>query len=118
MIEIRRRTPQCTPQFSSQIPPLLQRIYANRGVSTDDVMDRSAKRLLSFNKLHGIDEAVSLLADALVQNKRIIVVGDFDADGATSSALSVTALKMLGCTNCDYLVPNRFEDGYGLSRRW
>ncbi|WP_434356796.1 single-stranded-DNA-specific exonuclease RecJ [Parasalinivibrio latis] len=115
MIEIRRRTSQCTPQFSSQIPPLLQRIYANRGVSTDDVMDRSAKRLLSFNKLHGIDEAVSLLADALAQSKRIIVVGDFDADGATSSALSVTALKMLGCTNCDYLVPNRFEDGYGLS---
>ncbi|GAK83527.1 single-stranded-DNA-specific exonuclease RecJ [Vibrio ponticus] len=69
----------------------------------------------SFQKLHGIQLAVELLFAAIKTNQRIIVVGDFDADGATSSALSVLALRMLGSSNIDYLVPNRFEDGYGLS---
>jgi single-stranded-DNA-specific exonuclease len=71
--------------------------------------------LLSFNGLDGIEKATELLFVAIEQNKRVIVVGDFDADGATSSALSVLALRALGCSNADYLVPNRFEDGYGLS---
>ncbi len=115
MIEIKRRQAEVKPQFSDKIPPLLQRIYANRGVGDETQLEKSAKGLLPYQSLQGISQAVSLLAGAMADNTRIIVVGDFDADGATSSALSVTALRMLGCHNVDYLVPNRFEDGYGLS---
>ena len=65
--------------------------------------------------MSGVGDAVRILADALAQSKRIIIVGDFDADGATSTALSMLALGMMGCKNHDYLVPNRFNFGYGLS---
>ncbi|OBU19742.1 single-stranded-DNA-specific exonuclease RecJ [Photobacterium kishitanii] len=115
MIEIKRR-PVADPQgFSSAIPAILQRIYASRGIINDAELERGAKGLLNYNQLHGMADAVALLVTALANNTRIIIVGDFDADGATSSALSVLALKMLGCGNVDYLVPNRFDDGYGLS---
>ncbi|SMY37336.1 Single-stranded-DNA-specific exonuclease RecJ [Photobacterium malacitanum] len=115
MIEIKRR-PVADPQgFSSAIPAILQRIYASRGISNDAELERGAKGLLNYNQLHGMSDAVKLLVAALANNTRIIIVGDFDADGATSSALSVLALKMLGSRNVDYLVPNRFDDGYGLS---
>ncbi|PSW61311.1 single-stranded-DNA-specific exonuclease RecJ [Photobacterium kishitanii] len=115
MIEIKRR-PVADPQgFSSAIPAILQRIYASRGITNDAELERGAKGLLNYNQLYGMADAVALLVTALANNTRIIIVGDFDADGATSSALSVLALKMLGCSNVDYLVPNRFDDGYGLS---
>ncbi|OAN14146.1 single-stranded-DNA-specific exonuclease RecJ [Photobacterium jeanii] len=115
MIEIKRRPTADTSGFSDQTPALLQRIYASRGIRSEAELERGAKGLLSFNQLHGIPAAVQLLVDALANNTRIIIVGDFDADGATSSALSVLALQMLGSENVDYLVPNRFDDGYGLS---
>ena len=73
------------------------------------------KGMLPWQRLHGIDKAVEFLYNALREGLRIVVVGDFDADGATSTALSVLALRALGGTNIAYLVPNRFEDGYGLS---
>ncbi|MEC6797491.1 single-stranded-DNA-specific exonuclease RecJ [Photobacterium sp. S4TG1] len=115
MIKIKRR-PAVDPQgFSNEIPAILQRIYASRGISNDAELERGAKGLLNYNQLFGMADAVALLVAALTNNTRIIIVGDFDADGATSSALSVLALKMLGCRNVDYLVPNRFDDGYGLS---
>lgn len=115
MIEIKRR-PVVDPQgFSNEIPAILQRIYASRGITNDAELERGAKGLLNYNQLYGMADAVTLLVTALTNNTRIIIVGDFDADGATSSALSVLALKMLGCRNVDYLVPNRFDDGYGLS---
>ncbi len=66
-------------------------------------------------KLDGIDAGVTLLQQALADRRRIVIVGDFDADGATSTALAVLALRSMGGSNLDYLVPNRFEDGYGLS---
>ncbi|PSW04217.1 single-stranded-DNA-specific exonuclease RecJ [Photobacterium lipolyticum] len=115
MIEIKRRPQAEISGFSNAVPPLLQRIYASRGISSEAELERSAKGLLSYDQLYGIAPAVQLLVKALADNRRIIVVGDFDADGATSSALSVLALRMLGCNNVDYLVPNRFDDGYGLS---
>lgn len=115
MIEIKRRPPADTAGFSDAIHPLLKRIYASRGLAGDADLERGARGLLGFNQLHGIEPAVQLLVSALADNRRIIIVGDFDADGATSAALSVLALKMLGCRNVDYLVPNRFDDGYGLS---
>lgn len=115
MIEIQRRPEPDLAQLPDTIPPLLRRIYLNRGVSSVEQLEKAAKALHSYQQLHGIDAAVELLFGAIKQQKRIIVVGDFDADGATSSALSVLALRMLGSHNVDYLVPNRFEDGYGLS---
>ncbi|ELM6622300.1 single-stranded-DNA-specific exonuclease RecJ [Vibrio fluvialis] len=115
MIEIQRRPEPYLAQLPETIPALLRRIYLNRGVESVEQLDKAAKALHSYTQLHGIDAAVELLFEAIKQQKRIIVVGDFDADGATSSALSVLALRMLGSHNVDYLVPNRFEDGYGLS---
>ncbi|KDM90465.1 single-stranded-DNA-specific exonuclease RecJ [Photobacterium galatheae] len=114
-IEIKRRPEADTSGFSSAVHPLLKRIYASRGLRTDTDLERGARGLHSYDQLNGIDAAVRLLVQALREHQRIIIVGDFDADGATSSALSVLALRQLGCRNVDYLVPNRFDDGYGLS---
>ncbi|MGF1720088.1 single-stranded-DNA-specific exonuclease RecJ [Vibrio kyushuensis] len=115
MIEILRRPDVDLSLLSDPIEPLLKRIYISRGIRSSQQLDKAAKALHSYQKLDGIQLAVELLFEAVSKNQRIIVVGDFDADGATSSALSVLALRMLGSSNVDYLVPNRFEDGYGLS---
>ncbi|BCL71067.1 ssDNA exonuclease RecJ [Vibrio nigripulchritudo] len=115
MIEIQRRPQDAPHSLPDSIPPLLQRIYAARGVQSINQLEKAAKALHSYQLLGGIQQAVEILFESIQKQKRIIVVGDFDADGATSSALSVLALRMLGCPNVDYLVPNRFEDGYGLS---
>ncbi len=115
MIEIQRRPEPDLSLLPDSIPAILKRIYNNRGITDLAQLETSARGLHSYQKLGGIEQAVELLFAAIQQQKRIIVVGDFDADGATSSALSVLALRMLGSSNVDYLVPNRFEDGYGLS---
>ncbi|EOV5433619.1 single-stranded-DNA-specific exonuclease RecJ [Vibrio parahaemolyticus] len=115
MIEIQRRPEPDLSLLPDSIPPILKRIYINRGITDIAQLETSARGLHSYQKLGGIEQAVELLFQAIQEQKRIIVVGDFDADGATSSALSVLALRMLGSKNVDYLVPNRFEDGYGLS---
>ncbi|ELA7334515.1 TPA: single-stranded-DNA-specific exonuclease RecJ [Vibrio parahaemolyticus] len=115
MIEIQRRPEPDLSLLPDSIPPILKRIYINRGITDIAQLETSARGLHSYQKLGGIEQAVELLFQAIQEQKRIIVVGDFDADGATSSALSILALRMLGSNNVDYLVPNRFEDGYGLS---
>lgn len=115
MIEIQRRPEPDLSLLPDSIPPILKRIYINRGITDVAQLETSARGLHSYQQLGGIDQAVELLFQAINEQKRIIIVGDFDADGATSSALSVLALRMLGSNNVDYLVPNRFEDGYGLS---
>ncbi|NOI15360.1 single-stranded-DNA-specific exonuclease RecJ [Vibrio hepatarius] len=115
MIEIQRRPEPDLSLLPDSIAPILKRIYINRGVTSLEQLQTAVRSLHSYQKMHGINDAVELLFEAIQHNKRIIVVGDFDADGATSSALSVLALRMLGSHNVDYLVPNRFEDGYGLS---
>lgn len=97
------------------LPPLLKRLYASRGVRGEQDLERSVKGMLPWQQLNGMDRAVDILHNAFREGLRIIIVGDFDADGATSTALSVLALRSLGGTNVSYLVPNRFEDGYGLS---
>lgn len=99
----------------ASLPPLLRRLYALRGVQGEQELERGVKGMLPWQQLDGIDAAVSLLQQALVDGRRIMVVGDFDADGATSTALTVLALRSMGGAAVDYLVPNRFEDGYGLS---
>ncbi|MGR5319353.1 single-stranded-DNA-specific exonuclease RecJ [Vibrio sp. DNB22_19_1] len=115
MIEIQRRPEPDLSLLPDSIPSILKRIYINRGITDVAQLETSARGLHSYQQLGGIEQAVELLFQAINEQKRIIVVGDFDADGATSSALSVLALRMLGSNNVDYLVPNRFEDGYGLS---
>ena len=111
---IRRRELTQLIQFDQPVHPLLQRIYCARGIQHG--------RELQYQLAHlhkpcfkGLPEAVSLLADAVVAQAKIMIVGDFDADGATSSALAVLALRAMGLSNVDFLVPNRFEYGYGLT---
>lgn len=98
-----------------ELSPLLRRLYASRGAKTPDDLERGLKGMLHWRSLTGVEKAVEMLHDAFEKALRIMVVGDFDADGATSTALSVLALRAMGCHNVEYLVPNRFEDGYGLS---
>ncbi len=98
-----------------ELSPLLRRLYASRGVKTPEDLERGLKGMLHWRSLTGVEKAVEMLHDAFEKDLRIMVVGDFDADGATSTALSVLALRAMGCHNVEYLVPNRFEDGYGLS---
>lgn len=114
-IQLRRRKVDDSAELVEDLPPLLRRLYASRGVRKASELERSVKGMLPWQQLTGIDEAVSRLYQVLREGLRIIVVGDFDADGATSTALSVLALRALGCENVSYLVPNRFDDGYGLS---
>ncbi|WAH51587.1 single-stranded-DNA-specific exonuclease RecJ [Pseudescherichia vulneris] len=113
--QLRRRTVDEAADLPANLPPLLRRLYASRGVRSAGELERSVKGMLSWQQLSGIDNAVALLYRALQEELRIVVVGDFDADGATSTALSVLALRALGCGNVTCLVPNRFDDGYGLS---
>lgn len=114
-IQLRRREVDDAAELAADLPPLLRRLYASRGVRTASELERSVKGMLPWQQLTGINDAVAQLYNALREGLRIIVVGDFDADGATSTALSVLALRALGCENVSYLVPNRFDDGYGLS---
>ncbi len=95
--------------------PVLARVYAARGIQSTEDLDYRLTQLTHYQSLRGIDKATELLAMALKQQRRILVVGDFDSDGATSSALAVSALRAFGATHVDFLVPNRFEYGYGLS---
>jgi single-stranded-DNA-specific exonuclease len=113
--QLRRRPAADDTHLPASLPPLLRRLYALRGVQAEQELERSVKGMLPWQQLDGIDDAVSLLQQALADGRRIMVVGDFDADGATSTALTVLALRSMGGAAVDYLVPNRFEDGYGLS---
>ncbi|APZ71910.1 single-stranded-DNA-specific exonuclease RecJ [Salmonella enterica] len=113
--QLRRREADEMAELPADLPPLLRRLYASRGVRSARELERSVKGMLPWQQLSGIDNAVEILYNAFREGTRIIVVGDFDADGATSTALSVLGMRALGCDNISYLVPNRFEDGYGLS---
>ena len=106
-VQIQRR-----PSDSSL--PLVDRILHGRGL-TRDALAYSLNGLADFSSLKDIEKAAQLLADAIEQKKRILIVGDFDVDGATSTALAVDCLQKMGATWVHYLVPNRFEYGYGLS---
>lgn len=106
-IQIQRR------QFDASLP-LVERILTSRGL-TPKKLDFSLKGLTSYSSMKGVDKACDILLQALNNNKRILVIGDFDADGATSTALTVDCLNKMGAHWVHYLVPNRFEYGYGLS---
>lgn len=112
--EIRRRPAGVPPDFAVGMHPVLRRVYAARGVTRSEELDLSLERLLPVGSLAGVDAAVRLLAPQR-RRGRILVVGDFDADGATSSALVVRALRAMQFMHVDFLVPNRFRFGYGLT---
>src|SRR3990167_1242274 len=110
----RANTTKKTTQLSS-LPPLLQKIYLARKIESMNDIDRSLSALLPYQNLSNIEKAAARLADAIEKNQFILIIGDFDADGATSTAVAVAALKLFGATKVDFLVPNRFTFGYGLT---
>ncbi|WP_334019118.1 single-stranded-DNA-specific exonuclease RecJ [Alteromonas sp. S015] len=101
--------------LSSDLHPVIDRIYRGRNIANMDDLENGLKGLTHFKILKGMPQAAQILANAVVQNKRIIIVGDFDADGATSTSVCILALRAMGYHNVDFLVPNRFDFGYGLS---
>ncbi|TQV78687.1 single-stranded-DNA-specific exonuclease RecJ [Exilibacterium tricleocarpae] len=111
----RRQVDLSEADFSAAIPPLLQRVYASRGIKTDAQLQNGLQQLHQPQAFKGLDAAVELLAEAVVEGRKVLIVGDFDADGATSCALAVLALRAMGLEQVDFLVPNRFEYGYGLT---
>ena len=113
--EIKRRTLTEAIDLPNDIHPVLKRVYAARDIKTADDLDYSLQKLLPFEDLSNIQEAVALLADAIKNDKRILIVADFDADGATSCTVGLQGLRQMGATDVVYVVPNRFEFGYGLS---
>ncbi|MBR9865824.1 MAG: single-stranded-DNA-specific exonuclease RecJ [Oceanospirillales bacterium] len=112
---IRRREADPQSKVFNQVHPLLARIYASRGLDDADDLGRSLQQLQTGRDMLGLDQAVSRLILALQQDQHILIIGDFDCDGATSTALGVLGLGMMGASRVSYLVPNRFEFGYGLS---
>ena len=112
-LRIVRRSPHGGVPLGGQLHPVLERVYAARGVRSEAELDHSLVRLLPVGTLEGIAAAAELLLAH--RSGRVLVVGDFDADGATSCALVVRALRACGFACVDFLVPNRFEFGYGLT---
>lgn len=114
-MKILERPSQGTSQLGYNLHPILKKIYQARGILTNSDLALELKELEPPSRLLNITQAVELLCEALETEERILIVGDFDADGATSSALAVLCLRAMGCKDVDYLVPNRFEYGYGLT---
>lgn len=101
--------------LASTLHPVIDRIYRGRNVQDISELENGLKGLTHFNELKGMAGAASILADTIEQDKTLVIVGDFDADGATSIAVCIRSLHMMGFKKVDYLVPNRFDFGYGLS---
>jgi single-stranded-DNA-specific exonuclease len=113
-LRVVRREAGAGVRLGGALHPVLERVYAARGVSAPADLDMSLERLLPVRTLEGIEAATELLGRHR-STGRVLVVGDFDADGATSSALLVRALRAFGFAAVDFLVPNRFKFGYGLT---
>lgn len=112
---IRRRAGAVPAEFGRELHPVVRRVYAARGLTSSGDLSLGLDQLLPVSSLEGLDAAIEVLLEHLAGGTRVLVVGDFDADGATSSALVVRALRRLGFGNVGYLVPNRFRFGYGLT---
>ena len=112
IVESRPKQPS---ELGSGLPVFLRDALAARGVADAAEMDLSLNQLHAPDLLPGVDAAAERLATAITEDERILIAGDFDADGATASALCVSALRAMGAGDVDFLVPNRFEYGYGLS---
>lgn len=109
LVEREPRTPFSHPD------PLLERIYRARGIESADDLDHSLKRLIPIAQMDGVAQAVEVLLAALDQRHAIVIVGDYDADGATATALMIRGLRAFGFTDVRYVVPDRQTMGYGLT---
>ena len=112
--KIKRRASASGEGLAANLHPVLRRVYAGRGIGNDDDLDLSLERLVPVGTLKDVDAAAQLLA-AHRDAGRVLVIGDFDADGATSTALVLRALRSLRFAHVDFLVPDRFRFGYGLT---
>ena len=112
---VRRAEGAGPDQLPASLHPVLRRVLRARGVSCPEELGQSLTQLHDFRTLTGVDAAAELLCAALDQQQRILIAADFDADGATSCAVAVRALRRMGAAEVGFIVPNRFEFGYGLS---
>jgi len=112
---VRRAIPDTFPNLGPEVPAVLARVYALRNITEAAQLERGLEFLPAVDQMLGLDAAVAILVTAMMQRQRVLIIGDFDADGATSSTVAVRALRMMGIANVDFLVPNRFEFGYGLT---
>jgi single-stranded-DNA-specific exonuclease len=112
---LRRPVPNSQSDWGQTLPPILQRLYAARGVTSDEQLAYTLKHLASPMEMRGIGRAVELLARAITEKQSVMILGDFDADGATSTAVAMLGLGMMGLEQVDFRVPSRFADGYGLT---
>ena len=114
-MQLQRRPLPASHALPTNLPGVLQRLYAARGLVEERELRLEADCLLPPSGLKGIAEAASLLASAIAQKRRIVIAADYDADGATACAVALLGLRALGATNLDYVVPDRFKMGYGLT---
>lgn len=115
MVQIKRRIIPADLTHLAHFSPLLQRLYGARGITQPALLEHEFSALLPYSALKGIDKATTRIEQALRAQEHIMIIGDFDADGATSTALAVSALKAFGAERVSFLVPNRFVFGYGLT---
>ena len=114
-VKIERHALTSATPFLANTHPILSSIYHARGIESVEDLQYELKGLLPYHRLFDIEKAATIIADSIMQRERILIVGDFDADGATSTALAIRALRQFGAHEACYLVPNRFEYGYGLT---
>lgn len=114
-MKITARTISPTTIKLGEIHPVLQRIYQARGIADPSALQRELNDLTSYQTMRGIEQAIDVVFQALKAQHHIMIIGDYDADGATSTALAMRVLRCFGAENISYLVPNRFDYGYGLS---
>ncbi|WP_299796054.1 single-stranded-DNA-specific exonuclease RecJ [uncultured Shewanella sp.] len=112
--KIVRRPKVDDSHLPANLSPLLKQIYASRGSSAEEC-ELTLARLLRPDTMKGLGEGAVIIADAIQAQRSILIMGDFDADGATSTSVCMLALSMMGAAKVDYLIPNRFDYGYGLS---
>ena len=112
---VQRAVPRAAKELAAAgVHPVLARVFAARGVATPEELDHELATLPPFATMKGIDAAATRLADAIARREKILIVADYDADGATACAVAVRGLAAMGAV-VDFLVPNRFEYGYGLT---
>jgi single-stranded-DNA-specific exonuclease len=116
-MQIKQRIVDATSEgnlLAHGLNPLLARLYAARGVKNKDEIEISLSGIIPPEQLTNNARMAALLADAISENKKILIIGDYDADGATATTVAMKGLKQMGA-QVDFLVPNRFEYGYGLT---
>ena len=113
--QIKRREVQNNISWPNHLHPVVRRVYSQRPMARVHEIEHDLSLLHRPDSLGGLQQAINILQHALTHQKKILIVGDFDADGATSTALAMRALRAMGARHCAYMVPDRFKYGYGLT---